>query len=358
MRHDALAAAGCVAILSGLCSAGCAILAASDDPVIIMKRGPHRTYPWISPDVSPDGRRVVCCVPEGHGEDDVFERADIAVIDVATGKRTTLRFQPGLKFDVRWLNDERIVFRCVGPDRMIHLYMAALDGSPVRRLTDRELGDIDDYLPSPNGKVIAMMFSRPDRSRAGCGFLEVASGRITNLGDTRWLRPMMLEGFPDDESFCLSGAAGGPLVGRGSWGIIVCDASTGAVKAETYHYASGPYQEMYRLRRFGKAQENYQPEFLYENARGGRKLESAWDLWKYDAGSPEEEKSARRPILATLGGRYASNRYVARTSDLVAQIRWPEVINPETDWDGAWIELLDFKTRTARRLCPLIEKAM
>ena len=122
----------------------------------------------FSPEISPDGKRVVYEVSRTNWEDNAFER-DLWIVDTATGEGHQLTASKKSSTNAAWSPDGKwIAFlsdrpgQISGtPDGKKQIYLIAADGGEARQLTKVETG-VNNLAWSPDSKRIAFSAEDPE----------------------------------------------------------------------------------------------------------------------------------------------------------------------------------------------------
>jgi dipeptidyl aminopeptidase/acylaminoacyl peptidase len=121
-----------------------------------------------SPEISPDGQRVVYEVSRTNWEDNAFER-DLWIVDTATGDAHQLTASKKSSSNAAWSPDgEWIAFLSDRPGQITgspadkkQIYVIAADGGEAKQLTKVEKG-VSNFEWSPDSKRIAFSAEDPD----------------------------------------------------------------------------------------------------------------------------------------------------------------------------------------------------
>src|SRR5271154_6570296 len=122
----------------------------------------------FSPEISPDGKRVVYEVSRTNWEDNAFER-DLWIVDTATGEGHQLTASKKSSTNAAWSPDGKwIAFLSDRPGQISgspegkkQIYVIAADGGEARQLTKVETG-VNNLAWSPDSKRVAFSAEDPE----------------------------------------------------------------------------------------------------------------------------------------------------------------------------------------------------
>src|SRR5580658_11363920 len=122
----------------------------------------------FSPEISPDGKRVVYEVSRTNWEDNAFER-DLWIADAATGDGHQLTASKKSSTNASWSPDGKwIAFLSdrpgqisASPEGKKQIYVIAADGGEARQLTKVETG-VNIFAWSPDSKKMAFSADDPE----------------------------------------------------------------------------------------------------------------------------------------------------------------------------------------------------
>jgi dipeptidyl aminopeptidase/acylaminoacyl peptidase len=143
-------------------------------------------------DPSPDASRVVV-THRPDAERNGQYRAELAVIDVATGELRRLTKNEAPESDPRWSPDGQWIAYQAPADRSWDLaqekvWVVPAAGGAARRISDRYTGTIGEYAWMGDGKAIVLSGTR--NGRGGVYQLDVQSGELKTIATGDWIANM------------------------------------------------------------------------------------------------------------------------------------------------------------------------
>lgn len=140
-------------------------------------RGFHEVSWYLSPALSPDGRRLAYIEDDGQGG------ADLALLNIATKRRTPLSQSANLA-DPAWSPDGKTVVTTTYNLETPGFLLWSVDGGTAQRLGGLPAGDAYRPSYSPDGKWLVYTLRRDGRNDVHA--IEVRTGRdVTLTGDGR-----------------------------------------------------------------------------------------------------------------------------------------------------------------------------
>jgi dipeptidyl aminopeptidase/acylaminoacyl peptidase len=136
-----------------------ALLAATATAARITPADRAKAVTASDPQISPDGKSIVCVVSRVNLKDDRYE-TELTLIDVASGTPRPLTFERRGIASPRWSSDgERIAFLANASsdrDAKRQIWTVSMRGGDPRRLTDAKQG-VQQFAWSPDGSQIAFV---------------------------------------------------------------------------------------------------------------------------------------------------------------------------------------------------------
>ena len=134
-------------------------LAASAYAARIQPTDRYKLVNISDPQISPDGKSVVCIVARANAKDNRWD-PDLMLIDVATGAQRPLTFERRGIASPRWSPDgEQVAFLAnssADKDAKRQIWMVSMRGGDPRRLTDAKQG-VQQFAWSPDGSQLAFV---------------------------------------------------------------------------------------------------------------------------------------------------------------------------------------------------------
>src|SRR2546428_3263924 len=137
------------------------LLATAVDAARLTPTDRYRLVNVTDPQISPDGRSIVCVVARANVKDDRWD-SDLMLVDVATGAQQALTYERRGLASPRWSPDgQRIAFLAnATADREAkrQIWIMPLRVGEARRITDAARG-VQQFAWSPDGSQIAFVTS-------------------------------------------------------------------------------------------------------------------------------------------------------------------------------------------------------
>ncbi len=136
-----------------------ALIAASAFGARIQPTDRYKAVNVSDPQISPDGKSIVCVVSRANVKDDRYD-TELTLVDVASGSHTPLTFERRGIASPRWSRDgDRIAFLANASnerDAKRQIWVVSMRGGDPRRLTDAKQG-VQQLAWSPDGSQFAFV---------------------------------------------------------------------------------------------------------------------------------------------------------------------------------------------------------